>query len=267
MTDKVLCDGYKCRCARCHDVMKLESITGIIFDLGGTLYSPGSDMCGLTRDFLVEVGLDKSRNYSDEEIIDALSGPDEWLTRYMIKNDVDIHWKPDHEHWVEYDRMLLAVLGVSDREDIVLDYQKQWDNFHEDATPDLMTGCREALEELKNRGFKLGIASNRFTDPTHLLKGSGIHQFFDAIEFTNVPGYRKPSPYMLVKVVAAFGTNPHRCMYVGNIVESDVVAATRAGLIPVLLTWCDPEEEEKVSADTIVIEDIKDLLEILGPPS
>jgi HAD superfamily hydrolase (TIGR01549 family) len=243
--------------------MKLCNISGIIFDLGGTLFSPASDMCGLTRDFLSDSGIGESRDFSDEVIIASLKEPDEWLIKYMIENDVDIHWKPEHEHWLEYDRILLASLGVKNREDIVLNYQKEWDRFHEVAGHELMVGCKESLEELKKRGFKLGIASNRFTDPTHLLEKMGIHQFFDIVEYTNVPGYRKPSPYMLVKVAADIGTNPHRCAYVGNIVETDVVAATRAGMIPVLLTWCDPEEEEKVTSDTVVIEHIKDLLEIL----
>ena len=243
--------------------MKLENITGIIFDLGGTLYRPVSDMCGLTRDFLSGMGLGEIHEFPDDVILEAIKGPDEWLTNYMIENDVDIHWKPENEHWIEYDRQLFAALGVMHKEDIVVDYQKQWDSFHEVASPELMEGCHEGLEELKNRGFKLGIASNRFTDPTQLLKASEIYHFFDAVEYTNVPGYRKPSPYLLVKVAAAFGTNPHRCLYVGNIVEYDVVAAARAGMIPVLLTWCDPEEEEKVTSDTVVIEHIRDLMEIL----
>ena len=243
--------------------MKLENITGIIFDLGGTLYSPVSDMCGLTRTFLVDSGVGEHRDFPDEVIIGALKEPDEWLHNYMIENDVDIHWKPDHEHWIEYDRILLSTLGVKNRDDIVLDYQKEWDRFHEVADHELMDGCREGLEELKRRGFKLGIASNRFTDPTHLLDDAGILHLFDVVEYTNVPGYKKPSPYLLVKTAQALGTNPFRCLYVGNIVEYDVVAATHAGMMPVLLTWCDPEEKEKVTSDTIVIEHIRDLLEIL----
>ena len=243
--------------------MKLDNITGIIFDLGGTLYRPVSDMCGLTRDFLTSAGLGEKQDFPDDVIMKAIKEPDAWLTNYMIENDVDIHWQPEHEQWIEYDRILLASLGVKTRGDVVLDYQRQWDNFHEIASPELMEGCVEGLEELKKRGFKLGIASNRFTNPTRHLENSGILHYFDAVEYTSVPGYRKPSPYMLVKVAASFGTNPHRCAYVGNIVEYDVVSATRAGMIPILLTWCDPDEEEKVTSDTVVIEHIKDLMEIL----
>ena len=243
--------------------MKLEDITGIIFDLGGTLYRPVSDMCSLTRDFLSNEGFGEHNDFPNEAIIAATMEPDQWLDNYMIENDVDIHWKPENEHWIEYDRQLLATLGVKDREDVIHEYQMAWDRFHERACPELVEGCKEGLEELKGRGFKLGIASNRFTDPSQLLQENGIYRFFDAVEYSNVPGYRKPSPYLLLKVAAAFGTNPHRCLYVGNIVKYDVVSATRAGMIPVLLTWCDPEEEEKVSSDTIVIEHINDLIEIL----
>ncbi|MFW9788287.1 MAG: HAD family hydrolase [Candidatus Thorarchaeota archaeon] len=243
--------------------MKLEGITGIIFDLGGTLYKPVSDMCGLTRDFLSDLGVGEKQDLSDDVILAATKEPDEWLDNYMIENDVDIHWEPKHKHWLEYDKLLLASLGVKNKEDIAHDYQKLWNSFHEVASPELMDGCREGLKELKDRGFKLAIASNRFGDPTQILNDSRIQHLFDAIEYTNVPGYRKPSPYMLVKVAATLGTNPHRCAYVGNIVEKDVTAATRAGMIPILLTWLDPQEEEKVTTDTIVIEDIKDLMEIL----
>jgi HAD superfamily hydrolase (TIGR01549 family) len=243
--------------------MKLSNITGIIFDLGGTLFKPVSDMCGLTRDFLSDAGHGEANDFPDDVIISAIEKPDEWLNNYMVENDVGVHWEPQREHWIEYDRLLLDALGVKDHEDIVHNYQQQWDNFHEDAMHELVEGCLEALEKLKSRGFKLGVASNRFADPERLLRNSRIYDLFDAIEYTNVPGYRKPSPYMLVKVAAAFGTNPTRCVYVGNIVETDVVAATRAGMIPVLLTWCDPEEEEKITSDTVVIAHINDLLEIL----
>ncbi|MFW9805279.1 MAG: HAD family hydrolase [Candidatus Thorarchaeota archaeon] len=243
--------------------MKLENITGIIFDLGGTLFRPVSDMCGLTRDYLSGVGIGEKDDFPDEVIIEATLGPDEWLTNYMIENNVDTHWKPGNEQWIEYDRLLLSSLGVETREDIVLDYQKQWDRFHEIASPEIMEGCKECLEELKKRRYKLGIATNRFTDPVQLLQNSNIHHLFDAIEYTNVPGYRKPSPYMLVKVANSFKANPQRCVYVGNIVDQDVAAATHAGMIPVLLTWCDPEEEGKITSDTIIIEHINDLLEIL----
>jgi HAD superfamily hydrolase (TIGR01549 family) len=183
----------------------------------------------------------------------------------MVDNNVPVDWQPTTEVWIEYDKLLLAALGVSDNlVALAIAYQDRWDKFFEDNSPELIDGVKETLEALRQRGFRLGIASNRFTDPERLLKQDGIHHLFDVVEYTNVPGYAKPSPYMLIRAADTLQLNPRRCAYVGNIADNDLVAATRAEMVPVLLAWCNPEEVEKVSTDTIVIEKISDLLEILG---
>ena len=242
--------------------MKIEGIKALIFDMGGTLYKPVSDLCSLTRDFLVEADIDGSHDFSDSEIVAATEEPDEWLSKYMIDKQVDPHWVPGYDEWIEYDKQLLASLGIDDIE-VVKKYQAKWDEFQAAAIPELIEGCKEGLEKLHARGLKLGVASNRFGDPGEILRKSSIHHLFDAVEYTNVPGYRKPSPYMLDRVAQQFDINPHNCAYIGNIVKYDVEAASRAGMIPILLTWVDPEEADLVTSDTIVIEHLEDLMEIL----
>ncbi|MCJ7817652.1 MAG: HAD family hydrolase, partial [Candidatus Thorarchaeota archaeon] len=111
--------------------------------------------------------------------------------------------------------------------------------------------------------FALGIASNRYGDPKQTLLDDSIYDLFGSVEFTGVPGYTKPSPYMLLRVAEEMGVNPRKCAYVGNIVEYDCVAAERAEMIPILLTWVDPHEVDKITTDVIVISHIADLLEIL----
>ncbi len=244
--------------------MKLDDIQAIIFDLGGTLYRPGSDLCGLTREFMNDVRAADFAEHSDEHIMRALVGPTEWLWNYMVENNVPPEWQPTTEIWIEYDRLLLSALGVTENlEDLAVAYQAKWDEFFEDSRPTLINGVKFALETLHGRGFRLGVASNRYTDPTQLLKQDSIYNLFDAVEFTNVPGYAKPSPYMLLRVADKCGLNPRKCAYVGNIVDNDLIAAQRACMLPILLSWCDPEEVEKISTDTIVIENISELLDIL----
>ncbi len=242
--------------------MKIEGIKALIFDMGGTLYKPVSDLCSLTRDFLVEADIDGSHDFSDSEIVAATEEPDEWLSKYMIDKQVDPHWVPGYDEWIEYDKQLLASLGI-DNIEIVKKYQAKWDEFQATAIPELVEGCKEGLEKLHARGLKLGIASNRFGDPGEILRKSSIHHMFDAIEYGNVPGYRKPSPYMLDRVAQQFDINSHNCAYIGNIVKYDIEAASRAGMMPILLTWVDPEEEDLVTSDTIVIGHLEDLMEIL----
>jgi HAD superfamily hydrolase (TIGR01549 family) len=239
--------------------MKIEGIKALIFDLGGTLYRPVSDMCGLSREFLVELGIGE---YSDSDIVEATKGPDEWLDSYMVENQVNLHWVPDYDVWIEYDRLLLSSFGVKDLE-VVKRYQAKWDEFFDNVKPELIEGCREGLEKLHKQGFKLAVASNRFGDPSEYLRDDSILHLFDAVEYTNVPGYKKPSPYMLIRVAQQLGMNPNKCAYIGNIAEYDVEAATRAGMVPVLITWIDPQEEDLLTSDTVVIEHIDDLTEIL----
>jgi len=115
------------------------------------------------------------------------------------------------------------------------------------------------------QGYKLGIASNRFGDPTNMLEKDGIAKFFGSIEYSAVPGYAKPSPYMLLQVAQELGSNPMRCAYVGNIVEYDVVSANRAGMVPILITWVDPEQRELAPEGTVIINHICELEEMLKP--
>jgi len=246
------------------ECMNLSGLRAIIFDMGGTLYRPALDLCGLTRKFLSDLGVPQVESLSDSKIIGSLREPDQWLERYMLENDVDIHWVPTTEEWHEYDRLLLRGLGVSDDLDrIVIDYQDTWDAYAESIRPELMPECREVMLQLREDGLKLAVASNRFGDPAHILRKDGIYELLNAVEYSKVPGYCKPSPYMLFNVADEMGINPRYCAYVGNLVHLDVVAAKRAEMMSVLLAWCDPQEKENITEDTIIIEHISELREIL----
>ena len=244
--------------------MNIKGIEALIFDLGGTLYHPASDICSLTRQFIVDSGVDESVGLSDDHIKEALVDANEWLLTHMIRKNVHLHWNPSKNEWIEYGIILLKGLGIKDDvENLAERYQDRWDKFLEGVKPKLIDGVRGTLEELEKRDFKLGVASNRFTDPAPTLEADSIHHLFGSIEYTAVPGYAKPSPYMLLRVAEELGVNPRKCAYVGNIVEYDCIAATRAEMLPVLLTWIDPHEIDKVTTDVVVVDHIEDFLEIL----
>ncbi len=244
--------------------MNIKGIDALIFDLGGTLYHPASDICGLTRQFMTDSGVDESVGLSDDHIKEALVDANEWLWTHMIKNNVHLHWNPSKNEWIEYGIILLKGLGINDDvENLAERYQNRWDKFLEGVEPVIADGVQSTLEQLDKSGFKLGVASNRFTDPAQSLKADSIYHLFGSIEYTAVPGYAKPSPYLLLRVAEELGVNPRKCAYVGNLVEYDCIAATRAEMLPVLLTWIDPHEIDKVTTDVVVIDHIADFLEIL----
>ena len=238
--------------------MSYDRIDTLIFDLGGTLYHPLEGLVSLDRKYLIEARIEDCEGITDEEIEKSLDiQRNDWLIKYMIDNDVGPYWEPSREEWLKYDRILLEVLCVDGNlDELAAAYQDRWDDFLENVRPKLIEGCREGLEGFHSRGYKLGIASNRFGDPTKHLEADGIARFLDAVEYSAVPGYVKPSPYMLLEVARALGSNPLRCAYVGNIVEYDVVSAKNAGMLPVLLTWMDPEQRDLAPAGTTIIDHI-----------
>ncbi len=242
--------------------MNQRRIEGLIFDLGGTLYHPAPDLIDIARQHLIDAGVGDCENMTDEQIeLALLREHDGWLNQYMIEHNVGPHWEPSRELWIEHDRRFLEALCVEgDIEQLAIKYQDLWDATIAEYQYELVDGVREALNHYHSQGIRLGVASNRFGDPTRYLRNDGINSLFEIIEYSNVPGYMKPSPYMLLRAAREMGVNPRLCAYIGNIVEYDVTAAIRAEMLPVLVTWCDKEEKTKAPEGTVVIEHPEDLI-------
>lgn len=243
----------------------IDRVKAAIFDLGSTLYQTTRHLGDVHREFLASIGLEKYAELTDPQLEGAQSrGPDSWLDGRMLRNNVDIYWEPSREEWIEYDRRLLEEIGVTGSlDELVEEYQERWDSYLSESRYVLLDRCKETLETLSERGYKLGIASNRFGDPRPYLEEDSILSIFDSIEYSNVPGYKKPSPFLLLKVADDLGVNPRRCVYVGNYVKYDVEAAIRAEMIPILITWCNPEERENAAPETVTIDHISELLTLL----
>jgi len=137
-----------------------------------------------------------------------------------------------------------------------------WEEAYSKTKPKFLESCRPVLQTLYDRGYRLGIASNRRNDPIPHLDSAKIEHLFDAIEYSCVPGYRKPSPFMLLQAASKLGVNPRKCAYVGDKVEHDVGAARRADFLPILIVWCDKEEAGWASEDLIVIDHMEELLDL-----
>ncbi len=242
--------------------MSEGSIDAILFDLGATLYE-SMNVAHATRSFLEEIGLDHMCELEDSYCVKPLEMADIWLDEYMLRESVDLYWEPTREVWVEYSKVVLETLGLEEGvEHYAHKYQKRWEELPQNLRSRLLEHAKDTVHELKSRGYTLAVASNRLGDPSAYLERDGILEYFSKIEYTAVPGYRKPSPYMLHKIAGELGINPMRCAYVGNYVHYDVEAAIRADMKPVLVTKCNPEEADKAPKGVVVIEDIKELLDV-----
>ncbi|GAB4177414.1 MAG: phosphoglycolate phosphatase [Thalassobaculales bacterium] len=88
----------------------------------------------------------------------------------------------------------------------------------------------ETLAALRQRGFVLGICTNKPQAPAEaLLAALGLADLFAAVVGGDVLAVRKPDPAHLLAVVERLGCRPGEAIYVGDN-EHDAAAAAAAGL-------------------------------------
>lgn len=100
-----------------------------------------------------------------------------------------------------------------------------------DASITVYGDVRQALEELRERGFGLRTASNGTMD----LAPLGLAAYFEAIEYAPNLGIAKPDPGFYAKVVERAGVPAARVLAVGDRVDNDYEPARAAGLHALLI--------------------------------
>lgn len=245
-----------------------SKIHAILFDLHHTITKTRVDMVTLTREAAESAGI-PFEQFSDEQLARAIKKADSWMKEYQVQNGVDIHWGGEVEHWLEINRVLTDDLGLDNLPDeSLLQMEKHWKETMAINWESLVEDAKETLEELHRRGYILGVCTRRHDNPEKLLKEWGIDHLLSTVQYSGVPGYAKPNPFTLLKAAEDIGINPRSCAYVGNYVDADVGASLSAEMLPILTVWSDSKEKELAPAGTIVIDKIKELLNLFeGPPN
>lgn len=99
-------------------------------------------------------------------------------------------------------------------------------------------GINELFENLKDRGIKIGIATGRMSlpeDEWNRFKRFCLDRFIDAIVTSKEVKGRKPAPDAIVECAKRLNIPTEECLVVGD-TESDIIAARRAGAIPVAIS-------------------------------
>lgn len=118
----------------------------------------------------------------------------------------------------------------------------------------------ETLEELRRRGYRLGVISNADGRAGQALDAVGLREHFELIVDSGLVGFDKPDPRIFHHALEQMGgIAPHEAVYVGDIYEIDVQGARAAGMRAILIDplwkWDDRDCER--------IRGIHDLLDVL----
>jgi phosphoglycolate phosphatase len=121
----------------------------------------------------------------------------------------------------------------------------------------LFEGVEETLRALVAQGWRLGLASNKMTEPCRqILARLGLLELFDVVVGGDAAGVRKPDPGHLRHALAQLGFDAgagDRVVMVGD--QSNDVAAARGCAIPVIavaLGNASAARARKLGADALL---------------
>lgn len=128
----------------------------------------------------------------------------------------------------------LGRVGIDDR-DVALTSAARYNEYRKKYFA-VFPGAIDTLRTLRERGLRLGILTNGFSE-THREKIAllQIGEFFDAIFIADEVGMIKPDPLLFAHACTTLGSAPSRSAMVGDRYERDVRGALEAGLYAVWL--------------------------------
>ena len=139
-----------------------------------------------------------------------------------------------------------------------------------DDTIELFPGIEELLEELKQRGYKTGLATSRLKVTTYQgLEKYDLFRFFDNIITVEDVTKAKPDPEILLTMLQKLKSQPQTSAMTGD-TRLDIACANNAGATSVLVGWSQAlagKTKEDFTGNEVpdhIIQTPAELLSIIG---
>ncbi len=247
----------------------MKHVMAILFDLHHTLTDLElMEIPAIWRRLSIENGVNLS-DIDVDKVWEVMKSTDPIIHEYGLRNNVGPHFGNEPKDWLYSNRILYERLGFKDLPDeVIIKIEKEFQIATVDEPFErIIDDGLSTIKELHRRGYLLGICTRRPTNPDPLLNRYGVRELFGSIQWSGVRGYAKPNPYTLLQAAKELGINPRRCAFVGNYVGADIEAANRCEMMPILLTWANPDEGSKAPEGTLVLENPSELLQVFDSPS
>lgn len=123
-----------------------------------------------------------------------------------------------------------------------------------------MPGAREAIEALRARGARIGLATNKLRAVTlSIVRALGVEPLFDAV-WAGGDGALKPAPDSVRALMTALGARPDETWLVGDGAQ-DVGAANAAGCAAIaVLGGFHAEDKLRAANPTAVLASMRELI-------
>ena len=101
----------------------------------------------------------------------------------------------------------------------------------------LHPGILPMLCALRERGIRIGLITNCFSEKARLIRESRLYPYFDAPCLSWEEGTRKPDPAIYRTCLGRLGIAPEECLYVGDGGSFELETARSLGLRALQATW------------------------------
>lgn len=208
----------------------------IVFDLDGTLINSLEDLADSANWMLLQHGY-------PTHPVDAY--------RYFVGDGMR--------------KLIERILPPEERNDVRIEQCKAefvaYYTIHMEDKTVVYPGMIELLKELKDRGLKIAVATNK----VHIAVAPLMAKYFPGIRFDSMIGQRegipvKPHPQIMYDILKETGCQPSETLHVGD-TATDMQLAHSAGVTPVGVLWgYRPLEELQEAGAKFIIEKPEELL-------
>ncbi|PYI51299.1 pyrophosphatase PpaX [Paenibacillus flagellatus] len=154
--------------------------------------------------------------------------------------------------------------GKEDVDELVVKY-RQFNLSRHDELVTEFPHVREVLAELRGRGVKLGVVTNKMRQTTLMgLKLCGLEPYMEAIVTVDDVTRGKPDPEPVTKGLERLGVSAGETLMIGDS-QYDIVAGREAGTRTAGVSWSLKGETYLRSfKPDYIIRDMRELLDIVG---
>ena len=192
-------------------------VKAVIFDMFETLVTLFQGRTYFGEDIAADVGVDPKEFRKEWHSIED----DRSTGKYTIEEGLEI---------------VLKRLGIYTEEKVKLAAGKRLEALG-DTFSKIPEDSLKLLQALKERGIKIGLITNTFSDERDMIKASPLFPFFDVALISYEQGVMKPDLSLYQKMTELLGVEASECIYVGDGGSKELYAAREAGMHPVQCSW------------------------------
>lgn len=214
----------------------MKYTTAVIFDMDGTLLNTLCDLADATNYALAECGYPTR---TDKEVRSFIGNGVEMLIRRAVPQNT-----PEDK--------IQECLGI-----FKIYYMH---NSHNKTKP--YDGIIELLTNLKRKGFKIGVVSNKFDKAVKKLCDEYFCGLIDVAtgESETIP--KKPNPAGVLKTIQELNANPEQTVLVGDS-DVDIQTAKNAKIASIGVIWGYRDEQVLIDAGADELVDSPQRLEFV----